>query len=290
MTGVSGSGKSSLILDILGNYKSHKNDVESLKGLDLIDRIIEVDQKDIGRSSRSNVATYTDIFSLIRNIFANSQKAKELNIRSKDFSFNVEGGRCEKCLGLGSIPLDMHFLEDIEVDCPRCHGKRFNERTLRVKYKGFSISDILNLTIEENLLIFKDNASVVRRLKILKDVGLEYLTLGQSTSTLSGGECQRIKLSKELGKTDKGHTLYLLDEPTSGLHPGDSKRLIKLLRQLVSGGHSVIVIEHSMDLVSQSDWIIDMGPEGGQQGGRVVAEGTPKILKKSKNSYTALYI
>lgn len=290
VTGVSGSGKSSLILDILGHFSKYIDFVDSIEGFETIDRIIEVDQKGIGRSSRSNVATYTDVFSLIRNIFANSRKAKELNLKSKDFSFNVKGGRCEKCQGLGSIPLDMHFLEDIEVECPVCHGKRFHTETLSVEYKGYSISDILNLTIEENLSVFKDNAEVVRKLNILKDVGLEYLTLGQSTSTLSGGECQRIKLSKELGKTDKGHTLYLLDEPSSGLHPCDSKRLIELLRKLVSKGHSVIVIEHSMDLVSQSDWIIDMGPEGGNIGGQVVVEGKPEEVRQSEKSYTGRYL
>jgi excinuclease ABC subunit A len=290
VTGVSGSGKSSLILDTLGNHQEHREFVDEIEGLDAVDRIIEVDQKGIGRSSRSNVATYTDLFSPIRRIFARRPEALKLGLESRHFSFNVKGGRCESCQGLGSIPLDMHFLEDVEVECPECRGSRFHKEVLGVPFRGRTISDILNLTVEENLSVFGEYPEVLRRLAILKDVGLEYLTLGQSTSTLSGGECQRIKLSRELGRADRGHTLYLLDEPSAGLHPGDSKRLIELLRKLVDRGHSVIVIEHSMDLVSRSDWIIDMGPEGGHRGGSVVAEGTPEQLRRSGESPTSRYL
>lgn len=290
VTGVSGSGKSSLILDILGNYPENKEMVEEIDGLETIRKIIEVDQKGLGRSSRSNVATYTDIFSIIRNIFASAPKSRMLKLKSGDFSFNVKGGRCEKCRGLGFIPLDMHFLEDVEVECPVCHGRRFHAKTLSVKYKGYSISDILDLTVEENITVFKEHPDLIRRLNILKDVGLDYLCLGQSTSTLSGGECQRIKISKELGRNEKADNLYLMDEPTAGLHPGDSMKLIKLLKKLVDRGHSVIVIEHSMDFVSQSDWVIDLGPEGGNNGGCIVAEGPPDYIRTVPESHTGRYL
>ena len=288
VTGISGSGKSSLILDTL--TKKKREDVDEICGLEYIDRIIELDQKGIGRSSRSNVATYTEIFTFIRNIFASLPDAKKMKLKSRDFSFNVKGGRCEKCLGLGSIPLDMHFLEDIEVECPVCHGKRFHHETLNIRYKDLNISEILDMTVKDNIQIFREHGDVFRRLEILDEVGLGYLTLGQSSSTLSGGECQRMKLSRELGKADKGHFLYLLDEPTTGLHPCDSEKLIAVLNKLINKGHSVLIIEHSMDVVARSDWVIDLGPEGGAAGGRLVAQGTPEDIRNCAESHTARYL
>lgn len=291
VTGLSGSGKSTLIFDVLAGFANgEKKAVEEIKGMNQLNRIIKVNQKRIGKSSRSTVATYTDIFTNIRAIFSKQKEAKERKLKSSDFSFNVKGGRCEKCHGLGSIPLDMHFLDDIEVICPVCHGKRFNKRVLEVKYKGYNISEILDMTVKENMEIFKDNKDVFNRLSVLSEVGLEYLALGQSTSTLSGGECQRIKLSKELGRTCEGNILYILDEPTTGLHPNDIDKLIKLLRKLIGRGNSVVVIEHSLEVISQSDWIIDLGPEGGSKGGTIIKEGSPAEIAKCPESYTGAFL
>lgn len=290
-TGLSGSGKSTLVFDVLAGFTDgEKKGAHEIKGMNQLNRIIQVNQQRIGKSSRSTVATYTDIFTSIRTIFSKQKKAKERKLKSSDFSFNVKGGRCEKCQGLGSISLDMHFLDDIEVSCPVCHGKRFNKSVLEVKYKGYNISEILDMTVKQNMEIFKDNKDVFKRLSVLNEVGLEYLALGQSTSTLSGGECQRIKLSKELGRICEGNTLYLLDEPTTGLHPSDIDKLIKLLRKLVGRGHSVVVIEHALEVISQSDWIIDLGPEGGSKGGTIIVEGPPAEIAKCPESYTGAFL
>ncbi|BES66529.1 excinuclease ABC subunit UvrA [Gottschalkiaceae bacterium SANA] len=290
-TGVSGSGKSTLIFDVLAGFAYGQTDhVDKITGLDQIDSIIQVNQQRIGRSSRSTLATYTDIFTPIRSLFAHLKSAKSHGLKSSDFSFNVRGGRCEKCKGLGSIPLNMHFLDDIEVECPLCHGKRFNHKVMDVTYEGFTISEILEKTVKQNLEIFKDHNEIYKRLNVLQEVGLDYLTLGQSTSTLSGGECQRIKLSKELGKSGKGHTLYLLDEPTSGLHPSDIKKLLVLLKKLVDQGNSILIIEHSLAVISQSDWIIDLGPGGGSEGGNLVAEGSPFEIMQNPHSHTGHFL
>lgn len=291
LTGLSGSGKSTLVFDVLAGFANgEKKGVHEIKGMNQLNRIIKVNQQRIGKSSRSTVATYTDIFTSIRTIFSKQKEAKERKLKSSDFSFNVKGGRCEKCQGLGSIPLDMHFLDDIEVICPVCHGKRFNKSVLEVKYKGYNISEILDMTVKQNMEIFKDNKDVFNRLSVLNEVGLGYLTLGQSTSTLSGGECQRIRLSKELGRNCEENTLYLLDEPTTGLHPSDIDKLIKLLRKLVGRGHSVIAIEHALEVISQSDWIIDLGPEGGSKGGTIIVEGPPAEISKCPESYTGAFL
>lgn len=290
-TGVSGSGKSSLLFDVFAKYTNGEEvKCDNITGLSDIERIIKVNQSQIGKISRSNVATYTDIFTSIREIYSKLPEAKNKKLRSKDFSFNVKGGRCEKCQGLGVIPLDMHFLDDIEVPCPVCKGKRFNREVLEVKFDGNSISDILNKTVKENIEVFKNQKKIYNRLLILSKVGLDYLKLGQSTTTLSGGECQRIKLSKELGKTNGGSTLYLLDEPTTGLHPSDIDKLIKLLKEIINKGNSVIVIEHSLEVIAQSDWIIDLGPEGGTHGGYIIAQGTPTEIINNKVSYTAKFL
>lgn len=290
-TGVSGSGKSSLVFDVFAKYaKGERVKCDSIVGLSNVERIITVNQSQIGKISRSNLATYTDIFTAIRELFAKLPEAKKKKLSSKDFSFNVKGGRCEKCKGLGVIPLDMHFLDDIEVPCPVCKGKRFKKDILEVKFDGKSISDILNKTVKENMEIFKLQKGIYNRLLVLNQVGLDYLTLGQPTTTLSGGECQRIKLSKEIGKTNLGKTLYILDEPTTGLHPSDIDKLIKLLKNIVNKGNSVIVIEHSLEVISQSDWIIDLGPEGGTRGGNIIAKGTPFEVINNQESYTAKFL
>lgn len=290
-TGVSGSGKSTLVFDVLAaTAKGKRKKVDSIEGLHQIHDVIQVKQQRIGKSSRSTVATYTDIFKSIRNILSAQDSAKKQNLKSSHFSFNVKGGRCEKCQGLGTIPLDMHFLDDIEVQCPVCHGKRFNNRVLDVKYKNYNVSEILDMTVKQNMEIFKEYREVFNRLSVLNEVGLGYLALGQSISTLSGGECQRIKLSKELGRSGHGHTLYLLDEPTTGLHPSDIEKLIILLKKLVSRGNSVVIIEHSLEVISQSDWIIDLGPDGGSKGGMIVAEGTPANIGATPQSYTGEFL
>lgn len=290
-TGVSGSGKSSLVFDTIVRFaESGSADCDSIKGFEHVKEIITLDQSPIGRQSRSNIATYTDLYTPIRELFATLPQAKKLRLKPSDFSFNVKGGRCEKCQGLGVIPLNMQFLDDIEVLCPVCHGKRFKKKVLSVTYKDKNISDILEATVRDNLTFFTEHKEIAGRLQTLCDVGLDYLKLGQSTITLSGGECQRIKLSKEIGKSNQGHTLYLLDEPTTGLHPLDIERLLKLIRRLIARNNSVFVIEHALEIISQSDYIIDIGPEGGISGGRVVARGTPQQIAENKNSLTGKYL
>ncbi len=289
--GVSGSGKSSLVFDVIENYaKGRKAKVEKILGIENVGEIIKIDQSPIGRQSRSNVATYTEVFTLIRELFSNQPQAKKLKLKPADFSFNVKGGRCEKCEGLGVISLDMQFLDDIEVVCPVCKGHRFKKKILSVGYNGKSISDVLNATVLENIEFFKDNKDIIKKLNTINDVGLAYLKLGQSTTTLSGGECQRLKLSKELAKGNNCHTLYLLDEPTTGLHPSDSEKLLALLRRLVSQNNSVFIIEHEINMLSKSDYIIELGPLAGDKGGEIIAKGTPFEISQNKNSLTGEYL
>lgn len=297
VTGVSGSGKSTLLFDILEPAaKSHlrlsgnmPGQYERITGLELIDKVIAVDQAPVGKISRSNIATYTDLFTPIRSLFAELPEARKQRLSPKHFSFNTPGGRCEKCRGMGTLQLDMHFLPDVEVRCPVCLGKRFKENVLAVQYKGFNISDILNLTVLENAALFEEPV-IADMLNLLGEVGLGYLQLGQPTTTLSGGEAQRIKLAKELGKKARGHTLYLLDEPTTGLHPSDVRHLCRLLNRLVDAGNTVMVIEHHLDLIAASDWIADFGPEGGDAGGKLVAHGTPEDVAAVQASYTGRYL
>jgi excinuclease ABC subunit A len=294
VTGVSGSGKSSLIFDILDVAARQKlngaNEIpgehDSITGWDHIDKVITIDQAHIGRIPRSNAATYSDTFTPIRETFAATPEAKKNKITARNFSFNVPGGRCERCEGAGTLTVKMHFLPDVEVRCPACRGRRFKKETLAVKYRGYDISQVLNMTVEEALALFADVPAAQSRLKVMSDVGLSYLQLGQPATTLSGGEAQRVKLAKELGRRSTGRTLYLLDEPTTGLHPADTARLLEVLQRLVDAGNSVIVVEHNLDLVKAADWVIDLGPEGGMAGGQLLAEGTPEDVAKVEGSYT----
>jgi excinuclease ABC subunit A len=296
VTGVSGSGKSSLIFDTLcvdvalrlrlNGVAALPGEHDSITGWEHIDKVITIDQAHIGRIPRSNAATYSDTFTPIREAFAATAEAKKNNITARHFSFNVPGGRCERCQGAGTLTVKMHFLPDVEVRCPACHGRRFKRETLAVKYRGYDISQVLDLTIEEALALFADVPAATSRLQVMSDVGLGYLQLGQPATTLSGGEAQRVKLAKELGRRSTGKTLYLLDEPTTGLHPADTARLLVVLQRLVDAGNSVIVVEHNLDLVKAADWVIDLGPEGGAEGGRLIAEGSPEDVSKVEGSYT----
>jgi excinuclease ABC subunit A len=294
VTGVSGSGKSSLIFDILdvaARQQLHgaleiPGEHDSITGWEHLDKVITIDQAHIGRIPRSNAATYSDTFTPIREAFAATPQAKKSKVTARYFSFNVPGGRCERCEGAGTLTVKMHFLPDVEVRCPACHGRRFKRETLAVKYRGYDISQVLDMTIEEALALFADVPAAASRLKVMSDVGLGYLQLGQPATTLSGGEAQRVKLAKELGRRSTGRTLYLLDEPTTGLHPADIARLLLLLQRLVDAGNSVIVVEHNVDLVKAADWVIDLGPEGGAAGGQLIAEGTPEEVATVKDSYT----
>ena len=298
VTGVSGGGKSSLILETL--YKAINKELngsrepagiyEKLVGLENIDKVIDIDQSPIGRTPRSNPATYVGLFSYIRDWFAELPESKARGYSAGRFSFNVAGGRCEACQGDGVTKIEMHFLPDVYVACDVCKGKRFNRETLEVKYKGYSIADVLEMTVDEAHEFFGAVPSIKNRLELLQKVGLGYIHLGQSATTLSGGEAQRIKLSKELSKKATGKTLYILDEPTTGLHFEDINRLLKVLQALVDQGNSVIVIEHNLDVIKTADYIVDMGPEGGDSGGQIIAKGTPEEVAKSKSSYTAKYL
>ena len=298
ITGVSGSGKSSLIKETLYPilnkhfYRSHQNPLpyESIDGLKHIDKIIEIDQSPIGRTPRSNPATYTNVFGDIRNLFAEIPEAKIRGYKPGRFSFNVKGGRCETCQGAGLVTIEMNFLPDVYVNCSECNGKRYNRETLEIRYKGKSISDILNLTIEDAVEFFSGIPSILQKIKTMNDVGLGYITLGQSSTTLSGGEAQRIKLAAELSKRDTGNTFYILDEPSTGLHFEDIRIFLEVINKLVDSGNSVLIIEHNMDIIKVADYIIDMGPEGGDEGGLVICEGTPEQVILHKTSYTAQYL
>lgn len=298
VTGVSGSGKSSLVNEILYKYLARKLNrarsipgrFKSMEGVGQLDKIIAIDQSPIGRTPRSNPATYTGVFDLIRDLFASTTEAKVKGYKKGRFSFNVKGGRCEACSGDGIIKIEMHFLPDVYVPCEVCGGKRYNRETLEVKYKGKSIYDVLNMTVEEALEFFENVQSIHRKIATLNDVGLSYVRLGQPSTELSGGEAQRIKLAAELSKKGTGKTIYILDEPTTGLHFADVHKLVDILRKLSDGGNTVIVIEHNLDVIKTADYIVDMGPEGGDNGGTVVACGTPEAVAKNPASYTGKYI
>jgi len=298
VTGVSGSGKSTLINETLSPilsqkfYRSVKEPLpyDSIEGLEKIDKIIQIDQAPIGRTPRSNPATYTKVFDDIRKLYGELPESKIRNYKAGRFSFNVKGGRCEACKGAGVRVIEMNFLPDVTVLCEECQGKRYNRETLEVRYKGKSINDVLNMTINEAVEFFENIPSIIQKIRTLKDVGLGYLTLGQASTTISGGEAQRVKLATELAKRDTGKTLYVLDEPTTGLHFEDIKVLMHVLNKLVDKGNTVLIIEHNMDVIKMADWIIDMGPEGGDRGGRIVCQGTPEEVAKCKESYTAKYL
>ena len=261
-----------------------------MEGLENIDKIVDIDQSPIGRTPRSNPATYTGAFDIIRDIFASTNEAKMRGYKKGRFSFNVKGGRCEACKGDGILKVEMHFLSDVYVPCEVCHGKRYNRETLEVKYKGKNIYDVLDMTVEEAIEFFQNHERVLRKLETLRDVGLSYIKLGQSSTLLSGGEAQRIKLATELSKRATGRTLYILDEPTTGLHSEDVNKLIKVLEELVDRGNTVITIEHNLDVIKCADYIIDLGPEGGDGGGEVLFTGTPEEIVKCKNSYTGEFL
>ncbi|KIL49969.1 excinuclease ABC subunit UvrA [Jeotgalibacillus soli] len=298
VTGVSGSGKSSLINGILhkalaqkiNNAKSKPGEHKSIKGIDQLEKVIDIDQSPIGRTPRSNPATYTGVFDDIRDVYATTNEAKVRGYKKGRFSFNVKGGRCEACRGDGIIKIEMHFLPDVYVPCEVCHGKRYNRETLEVKYKGKNISDVLEMTVEDGLVFFKNIPKISRKLQTIVDVGLGYIQLGQPATTLSGGEAQRVKLASELHKRSTGRSFYILDEPTTGLHVDDISRLLEVLQRLVENGDTVLVIEHNLDVIKTADHIIDLGPEGGDRGGTIIATGTPEEIIQVKESYTGRYL
>jgi excinuclease ABC subunit A len=298
VTGVSGSGKSTLINDTLyalaaselNRAQTTPAPFDSIDGLDNFDKIVNIDQSPIGRTPRSNPATYTGVFSLIRDLFAQTLESRSRGYRSGRFSFNVKGGRCEACKGDGLIKVEMHFLPDVYVACDVCNGDRYNRETLEIKYKRKTISDVLAMTVEDALIFFEPMPKIRQKLQTLMDVGLSYITLGQNATTLSGGEAQRVKLAKELSKIDTGSTLYILDEPTTGLHFQDIKQLLSVIDRLRERGNTIIIIEHNLDVIKTADWIVDMGPEGGDKGGNIIATGTPEQVAKNKNSYTGKYL
>lgn len=298
ITGVSGSGKSTLINEVL--YKTIAKEINGsnekpgkckcIKGIENIDKIINIDQSPIGRTPRSNPATYTGVFDVIRDLFATTNEAKMRGYQKGRFSFNVPGGRCEACGGDGVLKIEMHFLPDIYVPCEVCKGKRYNKETLEVKYKGKSIADVLDMTVEEALEFFSNVPRIKQKIQTLNDVGLGYIKLGQPSTTLSGGEAQRVKLATELSKKATGKTLYILDEPTTGLHIADVHKLVDILQRLVDTGNSIVVIEHNLDLIKTADYIIDLGPEGGDNGGSIVQVGTPEQIIKNEKSYTGQFL
>lgn len=298
VTGVSGSGKSSFVNEIVYKYlcnvlnhaKKHTGKFSSMKGIDALDKVIDIDQSPIGRTPRSNPATYTGVFNDIRDLYASTNDAKAKGYGPNRFSFNVKGGRCEACQGDGIVKIEMHFLADVYVPCEVCGGKRYNRETLEVKFKGKSIYDVLEMTVDEALEFFSTHTKIARKLQTLSDVGLGYVKLGQPATTLSGGEAQRVKLATELAKRSTGRTIYILDEPTTGLHTADVSKLLDVLNKLVDTGNTVLVIEHNLDVIKCSDYIIDLGPEGGKGGGKIVATGTPEEVAKVKKSYTGQYL
>jgi excinuclease ABC subunit A len=259
-------------------------------GIERVDKIINIDQSPIGRTPRSNPATYTGVFDHIRELYSRTPEARARGYKPGRFSFNVKGGRCEVCAGDGQIKIEMHFLPDVYVPCEQCHGKRYNRETLDIRFKGKTIADVLEMSVEEALDFFKNIPKVKRRLQTLHDVGLDYIRLGQPATTLSGGEAQRIKLSSELSRVATGSTLYILDEPTTGLHFADVQRLLDVLNRLVDAGNTVVVIEHNLDVIKTADWIVDLGPEGGDEGGRLVAVGTPEQIAAVEDSYTGQFL
>ena len=298
ITGVSGSGKSTLLIEVL--YKRlaqllHRSREragahDAIEGAEHIDKIINIDQSPIGRTPRSNPATYTNLFTLIRDLFASLPDSKVRGYRPGRFSFNVKGGRCEACQGQGQLKIEMQFLPDIYVPCDICHGARFNRETLQIRYKGKNVAEVLDLTLDEAMEFFANVPRIVRKLQTLRAVGLGYIKVGQPATTLSGGEAQRVKLSRELSKRATGKTLYVLDEPSVGLHAADVHKLIDVLNQLVDDGNTVVIIEHHPDIIKVADWIIDMGPEGGDAGGYIVAEGTPETVAGEDASYTGQFL
>jgi excinuclease ABC subunit A len=298
VTGVSGSGKSTLVNEVLYKYLAKElngsnekpGKCEKVKGLENIDKIINIDQSPIGRTPRSNPATYTGVFDVIRDIYAGTNEAKMRGYQKGRFSFNVEGGRCEACQGDGVLKIEMNFLPDIYVPCEVCKGKRYSRETLEVKYKGKSIADVLDMTVEEAVEFFSNIPRIKTKIQTLLDVGLGYIKLGQPSTTLSGGEAQRVKLATELSKRATGKTLYILDEPTTGLHIDDVHRLIDILQRLVDTGNTILVIEHNLDLIKTADHIIDLGPEGGERGGQVIAIGTPEQIIKNEKSHTGRFL
>jgi excinuclease ABC subunit A len=299
VTGVSGSGKSTLVLDILGRaLSSHfygAKDMpgahKKIEGIEHLDKVVSVDQSPIGRTPRSNPATYTGVFTTIRDLFTEIPEAKMRNYDAGKFSFNVKGGgRCETCAGEGYVQIEMQFLPDVYVECTECRGKRYNKEALEIHYRGKTIADVLDMTVEEARRFFVDQPLIYDKLSVLHEVGLGYVRLGQPATTLSGGEAQRVKLATELARRATGKTLYILDEPTTGLHFDDIQRLLQVLQALVDKGNTVLVIEHNLDVIKCADWVLDMGPDGGIRGGEIVAEGTPEDLKKNKKSLTGKYL
>ncbi|HEX3226849.1 MAG TPA: ATP-binding cassette domain-containing protein, partial [Gaiellaceae bacterium] len=298
VTGVSGSGKSTLVNEIV--FKSLANRLNrartkpgrhhGVEGVDVFDKVIDIDQKPIGRTPRSNPATYTDLFTHIRELYSLTPEAKVRGYKPGRFSFNVRGGRCETCKGDGQIKIEMHFLPDVYVPCETCKGARYNRETLEVRFKGRTISDVLDMSVEEALQFFAKIPKIRRRLQTLHDVGLDYIKLGQPATTLSGGEAQRVKLAAELCKVATGKTLYILDEPTTGLHFADIEKLLETLQRLVDSGNTMIVIEHNLDVIKQADWIVDLGPEGGEAGGEIVAVGTPEDVAQVEESFTGRFL
>ena len=298
VTGVSGSGKSTLVNDIL--YRALARTLyraadepgahSAIEGIDQIDKVIQIDQSPIGRTPRSNPATYTGLFTFVRELFAMVPEARARGFRPGRFSFNVKGGRCETCQGDGVIAIEMHFLPNVYVTCEQCKGRRYNRETLEITYRGKSIADVLDLTIDQAQPLLENFPPIANKLRTLQDVGLGYLGLGQSATTLSGGEAQRVKLAKELSRRGTGRTLYILDEPTTGLHFADTHKLLDVLNKLVDQGNTVVIIEHNLDVIKSADYVIDLGPEGGSAGGRVIAEGTPEVVARSRESFTGRFL
>jgi len=298
VTGVSGSGKSTLVNEIiykglgskLGRARLRPGAHEGLKGLEHLEKVIDIDQSPIGRTPRSNPATYTGVFDFIRELFSITPEAKMRGYKQGRFSFNVKGGRCEACRGDGIIKIEMHFLPDVYVPCEVCEGKRYNRETLEVRYKGKNISQVLDMTVDEAVDFFQVVQKIARKLQTLQDVGLGYIRLGQPATTLSGGEAQRIKLATELSRRSTGKTIYILDEPTTGLHTADIDKLLQVLHRLVDGGDTVLVIEHNLDVIKTADWLVDLGPEGGNRGGEVLVAGKPEEVAAFTASYTGQYL